>query len=68
MIRIGRRIHARITTWVLNKTTRTFLTAGFVVIVFLYTGKFAVATFHMVISLSLSLSVCVWIWICYHRS
>jgi hypothetical protein len=48
MIRVGRRIHSRITTWVLNKSTRTFLTAIFVVIIFLYSGVFAVATIHMV--------------------
>ncbi len=48
LIEVGRQIHERITTWVINKTCRTLQTTGFVVISFLIRGVFIVDDFDMV--------------------
>lgn len=53
LIQVGRSIHQRIETWILNKITKTFQTVVFIVVTFLATGKFIVSTFDMVLLLFL---------------
>src|SRR5260363_338650 len=45
----GRAIHQRVLTWIINKISRTTLKAGFVVVVFLVTGKFAISALAMIL-------------------
>ncbi|CCD29975.1 ATPase, E1-E2 type [Candidatus Glomeribacter gigasporarum BEG34] len=49
LIRHGRAIHQRVLTWIINKISRTTLKAGFVVVVFLVTGKFAISALAMIL-------------------
>jgi len=49
LIRNGRMIFERITTWVLNKISRTILKTSFVVLAFLITGKHVVSAFTMIL-------------------
>ena len=53
LVRIGRSIHQRLETWILNKIVKTFQTVAFVVVAFLVTGRFVVSTFDMVLLLFL---------------
>jgi H+-transporting ATPase len=53
LIRVGRSIHQRMETWILNKVIKTFEIVFFVVAAFLVTGKFIVSTFDMVLMLFL---------------
>ena len=45
----GRRIYQRITTWIINKISRTVFKASFVVLVFLITGKFVISALGMIL-------------------
>ena len=47
VIKIGRLIFQRITTWVVNKISRTILKTGFIMIAFLATGKFVISSLEM---------------------
>ncbi len=49
LVRNGRAIYQRILTWILNKVSRTILKAGFVVVAFLVTGKFAISALGMML-------------------
>ena len=53
IIKVGRSIHQRLETWILNKIIKTFQTVAFVVAAFLVTGRFVVSTFDMVLLLFL---------------
>ena len=53
LIRVGRSIHQRMETWILNKVIKTFEIVFFVVATFLVTGTFIVSTFDMVLMLFL---------------
>jgi H+-transporting ATPase len=53
LIKIGRSIHQRMETWILNKVIKTFQIVAFVVAAFLATGQFVVTTFDMVLLLFL---------------
>jgi H+-transporting ATPase len=53
LIQVGRSIHQRVETWILNKIIKTFQTVVLVVTAFLVTGKFIVSTFDMVLLLFL---------------
>ncbi|MDE2624212.1 MAG: plasma-membrane proton-efflux P-type ATPase [Betaproteobacteria bacterium] len=48
MIRVGRAIYQRILTWILYKVSQTLLKAGFVVLSFLFLGKFAISLLGIV--------------------
>ena len=45
----GRMVYQRITTWVINKISRTIFKASFVVIIFLFTGKFVISALGMIL-------------------
>ncbi|MEM3088766.1 MAG: plasma-membrane proton-efflux P-type ATPase [Candidatus Bathyarchaeia archaeon] len=49
VVKNGRRIFERITTWMLNKISRTILKTSFVVLAFLITGKYVVSAFAMIL-------------------
>jgi H+-transporting ATPase len=51
LVRNGRRVYQRIRTWILNKIMRTILKSGFIVGVFLVSGRFVVSAFAMVLLL-----------------
>ena len=53
LVRVGRMIHQRITTWILNKIIKTFLIVVFVSIAFLITGRYIVSAFDIVLLLFL---------------
>ncbi len=53
LIRVGRSIHQRVETWILNKIIKTFQIVLFVVGTFLATGRLVVSTFNMVLLLFL---------------
>jgi H+-transporting ATPase len=53
LVRVGRSIHQRIETWILNKVIKTFQTVVVLVTAFLVTGRFLVSTFGMVLLLFL---------------
>jgi H+-transporting ATPase len=53
LITVGRQIHHRIATWVLNKTARTLHTTGFIVLSLFATGQFVVDAFDMILMLFL---------------
>jgi H+-transporting ATPase len=53
LVRVGRSIHQRIETWILNKVIKTFQTVVLLVTAFLVTGRFLVSTFGMVLLLFL---------------
>ena len=49
LVEQGRTIYQRILTWIINKISRTILKAGFVSIAFVFTGKFVVSAFAMLL-------------------
>jgi plasma-membrane proton-efflux P-type ATPase len=49
LVKSGRATYQRILTWVVNKVSRSILTAGFVVIAFLVTGKFVISALVMLL-------------------
>jgi H+-transporting ATPase len=53
LVKTGRQIHQRITTWILNKIIKTFEIVLFVVFAFLITGQYVVGAFEVVLLLFL---------------
>jgi H+-transporting ATPase len=53
LIRVGRSIHRRIVTWIVNKISKTLQTTQFVVLSFFITGSFPITAFDMVLLLLL---------------
>jgi H+-transporting ATPase len=51
LIRVGRKIHQRMLTWIFNKVVKTFQIVVFVVVAFLITGQFIVSVFDVVLLL-----------------
>jgi len=49
LVEQGRTIYQRILTWIVNKISRTILKAAFVAIAFVFTGKFVVSAFSMLL-------------------
>ena len=49
LVKNGRRIYERITTWILNKISRTILKSSFIVLAFLITGKYVVSASAMIL-------------------
>jgi plasma-membrane proton-efflux P-type ATPase len=49
LVEQGRTIYQRVLTWVVNKISRTILKAAFVSIAFIFTGKFVVSAFAMLL-------------------
>ena len=49
LVEQGRTIYQRILTWIINKISRTILKAAFVAIAFVFTGKFVVSAFAMLL-------------------
>jgi len=49
LIENGRQIHQRITTWIVNKISRTILKSAFVVGAFLVTGKYVISASAMIL-------------------
>ena len=49
LVEQGRTIYQRVLTWIINKISQTILTAAFVAIAFVVTGKFVVSAFVMLI-------------------
>lgn len=53
LIKTGRQIHQRISTWILNKIIKTFEIVLFVVFAFLITGQYVIGAFEIVLLLFL---------------
>jgi plasma-membrane proton-efflux P-type ATPase len=51
LVQNGRRINQRITTWIINKISRTVLKSAFVVLAYLLTGKYVISSFAMMLSI-----------------
>lgn len=49
LAKTGRMIHERITTWIINKISRTVLTSGFTVLAFLISGSYVVSAFGLIL-------------------
>jgi plasma-membrane proton-efflux P-type ATPase len=49
LVEQGRSIYQRVLTWIINKISRTILKAAFVAIAFVFTGKFVVSAFAMLL-------------------
>lgn len=49
LISQGRMVYQRLLTWIINKISRTFLKAPYVVIAYVVTGKFVVSAFAMLL-------------------
>lgn len=49
LVENGRAVYQRILTWIVNKVSRTILKSGFVVLIFLITGRFVISALAMVI-------------------
>ena len=49
LVEQGRTIYQRVLTWIINKISRTILKAAFVSIAFVFTGKFVVSAFVMLL-------------------
>jgi magnesium-transporting ATPase (P-type) len=49
LVEQGRTIYQRIVTWIINKISQTILTATFVAIAFVVTGRFVVSAFAMLL-------------------
>jgi H+-transporting ATPase len=49
LVEEGRTIYQRVLTWIVNKISRTILKAAFVSIAFIFTGKFVVSAFVMLL-------------------
>ncbi len=54
LVKTGRTIFQRIATWMINKMIRTLKRVVFVVLAFIFTGKYVVSTFDMILLLFLS--------------
>jgi H+-transporting ATPase len=53
LVRVGRMIHQRILTWIMNKVVKTFQVVVFTSVAFLITGLHVVSTFEVVLLLFL---------------
>ena len=53
LVKTGRQIHQRISTWILNKIIKTFEIVLFVVLAFLITGEYIIGAFEIVLLLFL---------------
>ncbi|WP_269851443.1 HAD-IC family P-type ATPase [Methanosarcina horonobensis] len=53
LVKTGRQIHQRISSWILNKIVKTFEIVLFVVLAFLITGKYVIGAFEIVLLLFL---------------
>ena len=51
LVRTGRKIYERVVEWILNKITRTFQQTCVIVFAFLFTGRFIISTFGMILIL-----------------
>jgi len=49
VVKIGRSIYQRVLTWIINKVSNTILKAGFVVVAFIFTGKFVISALGMIL-------------------
>lgn len=49
LVEQGRTIYQRVLTWIVNKISRTILKAAFVSVAFIFTGKFVVSAFVMLL-------------------
>ncbi len=49
LVEQGRTIYQRILTWIINKISQTILTAAFVAVAFVVTGKFVLSAFAMLL-------------------
>ncbi len=49
LVEQGRTIYQRVLTWIVNKISRTILKSAFVSIAFIFTGKFVVSAFAMLL-------------------
>ncbi|MFA5916287.1 MAG: plasma-membrane proton-efflux P-type ATPase [Burkholderiales bacterium] len=49
LVEQGRTIYQRVLTWIINKISRTILKSAFVAIAFVFTGKFVVSAFAMLL-------------------
>ena len=49
LVEPGRAIYQRVLTWIVNKISRTILKAAFVAIAFVFTGKFVISAFAMLL-------------------
>jgi plasma-membrane proton-efflux P-type ATPase len=49
LVEQGRTIYQRVLTWIVNKISRTILKAAFVSIAFIFTGKFVISAFAMLL-------------------
>ena len=54
LVKSGRATYQRVLTWIVNKVSRSILKAGFVVIVFLVTGKFVISALVMLLVVCLT--------------
>jgi H+-transporting ATPase len=54
LVRNGRVVYQRILTWIVNKVSRTIQKSGYVTVAFLFTGRFVVSTFGMILLLFLT--------------
>ena len=51
LVKVGRMMHQRMLTWIINKVVKTFQIVVFVVVAFLLTGQFIVSVFDVVLLL-----------------
>jgi H+-transporting ATPase len=51
LVKVGRMMHQRMLTWIINKIVKTFQIVVFVVVAFLLTGQFIVSVFDVVLLL-----------------
>ncbi len=49
LVKQGRAVYQRVLTWIINKISQTILTSAFVSIAFVFTGKFVVSAFVMLL-------------------
>jgi len=54
LVKMGRMTYQRIITWILNKIMKTFQITVFVVLAFLFTGKYITSALHMILLLFLT--------------
>jgi plasma-membrane proton-efflux P-type ATPase len=54
LVKSGRATYQRVLTWIINKISRSILTAGFVVIAFLVTGQFVISALVMLLLVGLT--------------
>lgn len=53
LVTVSRTVHARIATWVVNKTSKELLQGGYIAVAFFATGAFVVGAFHLLVLLIL---------------